>query len=117
MEAEQVGQVVDKLAEKIGVAAEAFKPVAEEAMRQATMRAIVWSVFAGIALVALLTAARALGRYAKNHLDSEDNVTHESAEIARVVCIVAYVATILPFAMMGDFIGQAVSPMLALLKM
>lgn len=50
MNANDVNQVVDKLAEKVGLAADKVQPIAEEVVRQYTVRAlydsVCWMVFA-----------------------------------------------------------------------
>ena len=53
MEAGQVSEVVDKLAEKIGVAAEQLAPIAEETVRQVSIRGI---AYAGLGVLGLLVA-------------------------------------------------------------
>ncbi len=51
MDASQVNEVVDKLAEKVGIAADKLQPLAEQAIREYQMSQIVGAVVAGVFLL------------------------------------------------------------------
>ena len=60
MDAEQVGKVIDKIAEKAGVAVEAIQPLAEEIVREVQVRGICWVVI-GVVLCISAVAIWAKG--------------------------------------------------------
>ena len=62
MNANEVGQIVDKLAEKMGVAVEKIQPLAEEIVRQYQARALAQVVICGLIACALCVVGAALLR-------------------------------------------------------
>ncbi len=50
MDASEIGKVIDKLAEKATVTAEALKPLAEETVRQVQVRGLAQAIFGGIGI-------------------------------------------------------------------
>ena len=67
MEASEVSQVVDKLAEKIGVAADKLAPLGAEAVRQVSMVGLVQTIVFGVACAAcMVVGSGALAAYEAN---------------------------------------------------
>ena len=89
MDAQQVGEVVDKLADKIGIAAEKIQPIAEETVRQVSCKGMI--IF-GIGAFLLLIGIVALGVcYKTGKKALEDDDYFPGAVISGVVCLLLFV--------------------------
>ena len=113
MDASQVNQVVDKLAEKIGLAVDKVQPIAEEVVRQYAAR----EVFMARSLLAfsvLCITAAVMGAYSLCTMDDK-----ESSEGKIVASIMAVMVG--GFAFVGCIIvssikyGNAIAPLASIL--
>ena len=90
MNATEMSEVVDKLADKIGVVAEKIAPIAEEVVRQYELR---YWVYTGLcAIVALLGAALITLSFVSITKTQEDKVLDSAgigAVLGFVVCVVS----------------------------
>ncbi len=97
MEASQVTEVVDKLAEKIGRAAESLALIAEEAVRQVSVRGL---TYVGLGVLGLVAAA-ALAQLTVRTLPELD----EADKPPVAVCGIGLAITALGFAVAGIITG------------
>jgi len=69
MQASEIGQIVDKIAGKLGVAADKLQPLGEEVVRQVMLRGMVLSAIG----VAMLTLSAVSGAIAYRKRDGDAN--------------------------------------------
>lgn len=112
MDATQINEVVDKLAEKIGVAADALKPIALETVRQVQLRGL---VFAGITVLCTVVMVASLLRLTRQAVAIPLRDTGYDPNGGRTAAIVAttagvLVATLIGFIVTAVFLGQYIAP-------
>ncbi len=111
MEAGQVGEIVDKLAEKIGVAADSLVPVAEEAMRQVVARGMLYIGMGCGLLIVTCVVGMYLWRLASGLKDVTDRPFAKGLiALCGTLFMGAWVAMVI------DGLCDVIAPMLTLLK-
>ena len=122
MNAVDVSAVVDKLAEKLGVAVEQVQPLAEEVVRQYVVRewafaigcAILWIALLGLCAIAAQTGLR------NGHKEAARDANYTSDEtswyiLAAASGIVALIATAICAGHVVYFVSHALAPLPSLL--
>lgn len=105
---EQLNLVVDKLSDKLGVAADAIMPMF---MKQATIYGISQIVFLTIALILSIICVKKFLDYVIKYAD-EDNLGADTVPFS-IVCIVGIVSLlcfVIGICMIGDFITALFNP-------
>lgn len=74
MESGDMGLIVDKLAEKIGVAAEKLAPIAEEALRQYVVRESIYAIMGGVAVLIGIGLLTICWKSAKEHMVNDEEL-------------------------------------------
>ena len=113
MDATQLTDVVDKMAEKVGVVAEKLQPVAEEVMRQYQLRAVVYAVAAAGTAIVLTFAGSLLMRFVlKDRRPRDDDGAFFLVVLGGLMVVVG---ACLLFGVAVPHIGRAVAPLASIL--
>lgn len=105
MDATQISQVVDKLAEKIGVSVEQLRPIAEETISQVSMRG--WSLFIAF-IVGTLFMLLAVIVFCMLFRKTEDD---DAAVLLGLGIVFSFVGCIVFFCMAIYNLGHWVAPL------
>ena len=113
MDAGQVNEVVDKLAEKMGVAVDKIVPIAGETVQQVANRGFLLAGFGFILLVFCVTGIVVGMKYLLGHHEvrPKTRLTREDAEDIGFVCVIIglFVATIAIYVIFAG-LSQYVAP-------
>ena len=124
MEAEQMGKVVNAVAEKVGLAVEKIQPLAEEVVRQYQMREACLAVVFGVLFLGGVFALIKYVAWAKRAIaveEEEEKAKGKEVElgvygVALLLGVLIFVATCLPAAILGTkAVLRAVAPLPSLL--
>lgn len=116
MQAEQINAVVDKLADKIGVAVGSMEPLAAEIVQEVVAKNLMG---AGVCLAVIITAAvaaRIAAKWAARVITGDDEKESRDFGMSAPWVVCAIVSLICTVNIVG-YLGLALAPRLYLLRM
>lgn len=108
MNSDDVNKVIDKLADKLGVAVEQVEPLAEQVVSQYVLRSTFWGIGSLIIAISFLVVGVVMC-----HRTLKDN-PHET-EVAAAWAIIMSVIALIPLALAFQNLGNAIAPLPSML--